>query len=359
MTTETSPRDLELHTSSSLNTSTPELNTPELLEDVDSPVEDAKDIPHILIITDIGHDADDAMALAIMAKRHAMKKIKIVGVIATLKPEVMKRAKMALWMLREFDIEDVEVAKGTDGTERRQDPFGYEFVKRSERLGDSLITKDYLDLATRVFENASRTGSGLHVLSIGGHRDVWAIMSNNKDLTWKAVSQIHIQGGCYFGKATVDKESPSEEEIAAAAATPDLLRPNFDAANNNFDRDASRNLYTFLAGEAGIKTVTYTKEAAAKASFKPEIFESLVVANDPLAAIGCAGIVGDSVLNPQTVGALSHMLQIGQEVNSTKLRDALREQLSQTLGQKYPTFHEGTSALSQTGFGLPPRTPTC
>jgi hypothetical protein len=371
-------------------------------------------VPHVLVVTDVGHDYDDAMALIMLARRHILEEVKIVGVIATLKPVVLERAKLALFILRCVGVETVEVAKGTKGTENDQKPFSYEFLEESQRIPDSDITEDYMDLAAKLFEQASKTGPKLRILSIGGLRDVWAIMNKNQELTRKVVEQVHIQGGIYFGQLRVDKERAKPEDIAAAAVSSARLRPNWDAANNNFDQTATENVYKFLVPEKGIRTVTYTKEAAARCSFKPDFFEhygmvlgkylkkahegtinrffgtsvdpqwphdkkhrgwlidlrmdnetpqelkdallaktkdwekwgplilkhSLVVANDPLAALGCAGVFDDNVLRPQKIGGLDNMLQVGQEIDSDFVRKTMRKILIDALGTKHPTFNE-------------------
>jgi hypothetical protein len=212
---------------------------------------------NVLVVTDIGNDYDDMMAILMLGYFHSVRWITLKGIIVTLDP-VDKRARMALGMLQNcMKIKDVPVACGTKGTDVLREAEGW---TKEALTADFLAPRgtefpNYLELSKTVFEQAIRNGETIRLLSIAGLRDTWTIVQQNPALFKAVVSEVHIQGGVNL--------DPNHS---------DTLLPRDDARNNKDDMNAAYNFYNFILQEQ-IYSVVYEKEAAFMSGFKKDFFD--------------------------------------------------------------------------------------
>jgi hypothetical protein len=213
-------------------------------------VQEDMDVPHILVVTDIGIDYDDFMALIILGNLHRKRKVKIVGIIATLDPEV-RRAQLAKGLLNEMEIYDVPVAYGSRDSDISHPVYGYQF--ETSFIDETAEFKPHLDLARDILQKAEREERDIRLLSIASLRDVRTIIEDNPRRFLKVVSEIHVQGG--------------------ALAKDGHLIANDNAANNKRGKEAARFFHEFVEVN-NIPCTFYTKDAAFKSTFKPEVFKN-------------------------------------------------------------------------------------
>ncbi|KAF2746961.1 hypothetical protein M011DRAFT_458967 [Sporormia fimetaria CBS 119925] len=205
---------------------------------------------NVLVVTDIGNDYDDMMAILILGFYHKLRKIRLRGIIVTLRP-IEERAQLTDGLFRKMDITDVEVALGTKGTDhdREQAAWTEEAMNASFRSRNKHDFPDYLDLSKRVLEDARRKGEKVRILSIAGLRDTWKIIERDEQLFREVVSEVHIQGGV-------------DDQFHAAQ----------DARNNTDDLDAANRVYAFLK-DHNIPCTIYNKLAAFVSGFKKDVFD--------------------------------------------------------------------------------------
>jgi hypothetical protein len=217
-------------------------------------------VPNVLVVTDIGNDYDDMMALLILGYYHKLKKINLLGVIVTLKP-ALERAQMAHGLLQCMGIHNVEVAKGTEEALDKADKVRESHSWTKEALTADFITKDktnfrdHKQLSRSVFKMAEE-GEKIRFVSLAGLTTLWEIVEEDEELFVRAVSEVHCQGGCQW-----DPAFNSNKVIMA--------RP--DARNNQDDMDAANKFYKFVHVRK-IPVISYEKEAAYKSTFPKTIF---------------------------------------------------------------------------------------
>lgn len=214
-----------------------------------------RDVPNILVFTDPGNDYDDLMALMILGYYHKLKQIKIVGVVITLAP-VLLRARLAHGLFQQMGIRDVEIACGTKGTEETPKEVKAksweEYSLNAPFLAKKNDFKDYLDLCGRVIESAMRNNQQIRVLAIASLRDLASVFRKYPNFS-NVVSQFHMQGGCVVDRMTY------------------ILGPT-TARNNTYDIKASTEVYKAIQ-QSGKLCIVYDKEAALKSLFPKLVFD--------------------------------------------------------------------------------------
>jgi hypothetical protein len=216
-------------------------------------------VPNVIVVTDIGNDYDDMMALLILGYYHRLNKIKLRGVIVTLKP-VLKRAQMAHGLFRSMGI-DVEVAMGTEGEldkEREraawtEEALTADFVSRNKN-----DFRNHLQLSKSVFNEVEEENEKIRFLSLAGLKTSWEIVGQDKDLFARVVSEVHCQGGCQWNPAAAEGEK--------------VIMAREDARNNQDDKTGANKFYKFVQ-DRKIPCTAYEKEAAFTCAFQKTIFD--------------------------------------------------------------------------------------
>ena len=87
---------------------------------------------------------------------------------------------------------------------------------------------------------------------------------------------------------------------------------------------------------------------------------TVVVPNDPVATLGCCGIVGAATLNAQQVGRYKHMLLVGDKADGEKMSNTIHELIGAELNaeKRAMTFHESTLSPDMLDGKTPVKTPT-
>ncbi|RAL60835.1 hypothetical protein DID88_010160 [Monilinia fructigena] len=137
------------------------------------------EIPHVVVITDIGKDYDDLTAMIILKELHRLGAIKLEGFIANLAP-ANKRAHFARKALDMLGLEDIPVGQGTRGEppipkeneDMYKPPAAYEFPK--EIMGEEPYPAQPsgLDLLQELRANAVKGQYKLTFLLISSLQDI-------------------------------------------------------------------------------------------------------------------------------------------------------------------------------------------
>jgi hypothetical protein len=218
------------------------------------------EIPNVIVVTDIGNDYDDMMALLILGYYHQQKKIRLKGVIVTLKP-ALRRAQMAYGLLNSCMKINVEVAVGTEDLvkAREHDKWTDEALRADFVSTQKTDFRTHLQLSKSVFESVEKEKQKIRFLSLAGLRTSWEIVEQDKDLFARIVSEVHCQGGCQW-------------DPTASEAKGKVIKAREDARNNVDDMAAADKFYKFVQ-EKKIPCTAYEKEAAYTSGFKKTIFD--------------------------------------------------------------------------------------
>jgi len=143
----------------------------------------------IIVITDVGRDIDDAMALILLASLKRMLLVRPLAVITTLPPE-QDRARLARSILDSLGLHDVPVGIGTqiDMPDEKLNLSCFEGVHVGQNdfeWGDVLMS--------RVLRDAK--DCSVKILCIANLKDVSALMVKHKDLCCAKVKEIVLMGG--------------------------------------------------------------------------------------------------------------------------------------------------------------------
>ncbi|KAK6595399.1 hypothetical protein H4I96_09718 [Botrytis cinerea] len=209
------------------------------------------DIPHVVVITDVGKDYDDLAAMILLKELHRLGAIKLEGFIANLLPEDA-RAHLARQSLDLLGLEDIPVGQGTRGTEKNISPDLYEFPQLKN--------------------NAERDNYKLTFLLISSLQD---ISEFERSLRPKDSSQIHplkhvIAKVVLQGNYRLDQARDDTKELASHS----ILKADQGAANNDFHWLSAQGFHSFLDREE-IPSVVYNKIAAYGTPLRPTIFSEM------------------------------------------------------------------------------------
>ncbi|KAF7898030.1 uncharacterized protein EAF01_008996 [Botrytis porri] len=229
------------------------------------------DLPHVVVITDVGKDYDDLAAMIVLKELHRLGAVKLEGFITNLLPEDA-RAHLARQSLDLLGLEEIPVRQGTRGTEKNISPDLYEFPVSI--MGGKPYPKQPrgLDLLQQLKDNAERDNYQLTFLLISSLQD---ISEFERSLRPKDSSQIHplkhviakvvLQGNYKLDQARNDTKEPTSHSI---------LKADQGAANNDFHWSSAQDFHSFLDRE-GISSVVYNKIAAYDTPLRPTIFSEM------------------------------------------------------------------------------------
>ncbi|KAF7932158.1 hypothetical protein BELL_0141g00030 [Botrytis elliptica] len=249
------------------------------------------DIPHVVVITDVGKDYDDLAAMILLKELHRLGAIKLEGFIANLLPEDA-RAHLARQSLDLLGLEDIPVGQGTRGTEKNISPDLYEFPVSV--MGKKPYPKQLrgLELLQQLKNNAERDNYKLTFLLISSLQD---ISDFERSLRPKDSSQLHplkhviakvvLQGNYKLDQSRDNSKEPTSHSI---------LKADQGAANNDFHWPSAQNFHSFLDREE-ISSVVYNKIAAYGTPLRPTIFSEMAETGQTL------GIALRNIEAPQNI----------------------------------------------------------
>lgn len=221
----------------------------------------------VIIITDIGRNVDDTIALAILASLTQMCIIDPLAVIATLSPQT-ERACLARVTLDSLGLHDVPVGIGTDGNATDGDAAIEFSYFRGNMCPPSSSQRNIhhpelpfrlergLDLMTRVLEGVDKPRS-VKLLCLASLKDAAELIRERGDLFREKIQEVVLMGGLDIDEISSHNEEPR-------------LVPDVEAYNNRVDVSAARYVYA-----AGIPTTTVTEFAAYGCPFSCEILDEL------------------------------------------------------------------------------------
>lgn len=216
----------------------------------------------IIIITDVGRDIDDELALCLLAPLREKRRLQPLAVITTLSPQA-DRARVARGTLDSLGLHDVPVGVGSAGG--AAEGMGLDCYAGTFRAprpaapvdenGAGGIAVDGLRLMREVLDAVP--DKSLRILCIASLTDLAQLIQENHESFLRKVREVVVMGGV--------QAQPLE--------TADLLEPD-SAYNNNCDMDAAQFVYRHCQ-LMGVPTVTLTRHAAYGCTFSTGLLDEL------------------------------------------------------------------------------------
>ena len=230
-----------------------------------------RDVPRIVVITDLAKDYDDLAAMVVLKELHRLGVVELIGFIANLMP-ANKRAQFGRGALDSLGLHNIPIAAGTAGfpttdgeKHKKHDELPYEFdcdfmasderVRRQCRGTSEELLRD---LCKKAVESRKK----LTLLLISSLEDIYTFSENEPELLKEAVSNIILQGGY-----TISKDGK--------------LEPDKSANNNRYDLDAAKKFHTFM-DKNHIPSTVYTKVAAFASPLTSALFAEMAETKHPL-----------------------------------------------------------------------------
>ncbi|QSZ37847.1 hypothetical protein DSL72_008947 [Monilinia vaccinii-corymbosi] len=236
------------------------------------------EIPHVVVITDIGKDYDDLTAILVLKELHRLGAIKLEGLIANLAPE-HQRAHYARKVLDFLGLRDIPVGQGTRGEPVRKEtnpPAAFEFPK--EIMGEEPYTAqpNGLDLMQQLGANALEGQYKLTFLLISSLQDITEFKRHLqpdpmsqvqplKDIT----SRVILQGAYHL-----ESEPNAPPSNAPRYPLGHAVLKAEHVANNDWNRPDAEEFHAFL-DQQSIPSVVYTRNAAFETPLSNTIFKDL------------------------------------------------------------------------------------
>lgn len=147
--------------------------------------------PHMLLVTDIGPDPDDAKALLLAATMHKERHITLRGVIANGGQQAKQRAVLARCVLDHLGVLDVPVGFGSEGKLSAPQPHEYTLQ------GFANVDETRLLPGARIFSDVLQKvpSKSLLVVLISSLRDMADAIDADAALVLRKVHTVAIQGG--------------------------------------------------------------------------------------------------------------------------------------------------------------------
>ena len=190
--------------------------------------------PHVLLVSDIGPDPDDAKALLIAATMHRERHIALCGVVANGGHQALQRARLARCVLDHLRLPKIPVGVGTAGKESAPMPHeyalpGYDDVDDARLVPGARLIVDVL---------RSAPARSVRVVLISSLRDFADVLVADAPLVLRKVHTVAVQGG-----------------LEPDASRPSGFRAD-TSVNNGFDMDAAESVYAFCFAHGVPMTVT-------------------------------------------------------------------------------------------------------
>lgn len=237
----------------------------------------------MVLITDLGQDNDDEMALLLLSELARRGDAKVLGVVANLRP-ANRRAALARGTLDMLGMVDVPVGIGTDGgSDRHTDTFsqyiskemtGVDYftaswqavmkleqamgTKEEEALSSQLRVYDGEKLLFRVLENAE--DDSLNLVLISSLKDAGMLLRDHEDLFRAKVKCVTIMGGAKISE-------PGENTCTSLEPT--------DAHNNVFDFPAAKFFYQ-RCQELGVPLIVLSRFTSYGCPVQKKVYDLMV-----------------------------------------------------------------------------------
>ncbi|KAK0707812.1 hypothetical protein B0H67DRAFT_447566, partial [Lasiosphaeris hirsuta] len=223
------------------------------------------DKPRILVMTDIDQDYDDLMAIVFLAEMHRMGAIELAGFVANHEPAI-ERASFLRSTLRLLKLDDIPVAIGTGGVEKKEHRAKFFYELRNATFANQPWNKRGFQKGADLIESlANKVDQGeqpLTVLLISSLQDISEFFNSHSPSFIKEGFKKFVSQGGY----TVTVTPPPKSSVK--------LDPVMGMANNNFHPTAARN-YTDKLGDLNLPSDAWSREAAKAARLDGSIFQSL------------------------------------------------------------------------------------
>ena len=217
----------------------------------------------VIVITDIGRDVDDEMALVLLSSLKRKRILNPIAVVTTLAPQE-DRANLARGSLDTLAMATVPVGVGGRGGLDENvdlevyaaDHSTFHRPARTSKTGESKhasIHDSGIELILDALEQAEP--KTVRVLILASMSDVAMIVEEHEDIFVEKVSEVVIMGGV-------------EPLLSSEILTPDT------AYNNNCDMESARLVYT-KCQELRIPTVTLSRWAAYGCPVRPCLLDEL------------------------------------------------------------------------------------
>jgi hypothetical protein len=207
----------------------------------------------IIVYTDVERDIDDAVLLIILAYLHKTGVAEVLLVVTNVKPS-KSRAKRAKFIFEEIGAPGVPVAYGTDGTDEDLVLHHYEFEGLGEPEGTILDGNVAVVNTLKALESKGEYCSMIVIASL---RDLSKLIEEHESLVKNTVSSIFFQGAW---------------EVDQELMTVNTLVPDMTVVNNEYDCEATTNVYNWLR-QSTISTYTATRHSAFMAPISSHVFQ--------------------------------------------------------------------------------------
>jgi len=182
----------------------------------------AREKLRLLVVTDPGPDPDDVKVVVAAACLHLLGEVELLGVVCNGGGQAVQRAKLARAVLLHCGAVDVPVGVGSDGSPYTPQPHEYDLDgfdavdPDTELRGGRAVLMDAL---------RSADAASLTFLLISSQRDLAQVIGDAPDLFRAKTRHVCVMGGV--------------QRAEDGSWTPDT------SSNNEFDRAASQQLYSF------------------------------------------------------------------------------------------------------------------
>jgi len=205
----------------------------------------------VIVITDIGRDVDDEMALVLLSSLKRKRTLNPIAVVTTLAPQE-DRANLARGSLDTLALAAVPVGVGgRGGLDEKVDLEVY--AAEHSTFPHASIHDSGIELMLDALEQAEP--KTVRVLILASMSDVAEILEQHEDIFVEKVSEVIIMGGV-------------EPILSSDFLTPDT------AYNNNCDMESAKLVYT-KCQELRIPTVTLSRWAAYGCPVRPCLLDEL------------------------------------------------------------------------------------
>jgi inosine-uridine nucleoside N-ribohydrolase len=215
------------------------------------------DIPSVIVISDVGKDYDDMVALLVLKELHRLGVICLKSMVANLMPAV-RRAKMARRIFDLLGLEDVPVGIGQRASNKDYPENAYEFGWEQDAI-DAMKDEDFRsgeELLRQSYVDAQRDGKKITVVLLSSLTDIDSFVASNEELFAHSTACVQIQG---------------YNEFINGKLVPHQISP---AANNMFDLPAAERFHALIQ-RLNIPSTTFTKNIAYVLPLSNDIFRQL------------------------------------------------------------------------------------
>lgn len=223
-----------------------------ILRTVDERRRHDKGPPRLVVITDLGKDFDDLLAMIVLKELHRLGAVQLLGFVANLNP-ADDRARLGRGALDSLGLQEIPIAIGTEGEHAKHEVLDYEFAG-SERfiapVGQPL--PDGETLLHKILTQAKEENYKVTFLGLSSLMDIAQFTKKEPELVKATVERAVLQGGY----SIVDGK----------------LQADIAATNNHFAFEEAQYFHAFLQ-ENEIPSICFTKVA----TFATPIYQTLLM----------------------------------------------------------------------------------